>query len=171
MSTPEANAASPSLKGMPRSIFVLETVYLVLLIALLVVYKTDHAFRVAVPPLGPLPVQVVWFGATGGVLAGLGGVYFHNTNWNPAYNYWHISRPLVSGVVGGIGSLLFYVSVSLGTTKAVVPDVVTFDAVAFLLGFADESFRTLITKLTRLLFGPGDTSPQASGTGGHAPAD
>jgi hypothetical protein len=156
---------------MPRSIFVLETVYLVLLIALLVVYKTDHAFRVAVPPLGPLPVQVVWFGATGGVLAGLGGVYFHNTNWNPAYNYWHISRPLVSGVVGGIGSLLFYVSVSLGTTKAVVPDVVTFDAVAFLLGFADESFRTLITKLTRLLFGPGDTSPQASGTGGHAPAD
>jgi hypothetical protein len=74
-------------------------------------------------------------------------------------------------VVGGIGSLLFYVSVSLGTTKAVVPDVVTFDAVAFLLGFADESFRTLITKLTRLLFGPGDTSPQASGTGGHAPAD
>jgi uncharacterized membrane protein len=114
---------------------------------------------------------VVWFGATGGVLAGLGGVYFHNTNWNPAYNYWHYSRPLVSGVVGGVGSLLFYVSVSLGTTKAVVPDVVTFDAVAFVLGFADESFRALITKLTKLLFGPGDTSPQASGTGGHAPVD
>ena len=171
MSTSETSGTGTPMQKMPPIIFIFEMVYLVLLIAILVVYKTDHAFRVAVPPLGPLPVQVVWFGATGGVLAGLGGVYFHNANWNPTYNYWHISRPLVSGVVGGVGCLLFYVSVRLGTTKAVVPDIVTFDAVAFLLGFADESFRTLITKLTRLLFGPGDTSPQASGTGGHAPVD
>lgn len=67
---------------MPPLIFVLEMTYLVLLIALLVVYKTDHAFRAALPPFGPLPVQIAWFGATGGVLAGLGGVYFHNSNWN-----------------------------------------------------------------------------------------
>jgi hypothetical protein len=80
---------------MPPLIFILEMTYLVLLIALLVVYKTDHAFRAALPPFGPLPVQIAWFGATGGVLAGLGGVYFHNSNWNGAYDYWHYSRPLV----------------------------------------------------------------------------
>ena len=47
------------------------------------------------------------------------------------------------------------------------PRAVTFDAVAFLLGFADEAFREQITKLTRLLFGPGDTSHGAAGSGGH----
>lgn len=152
---------------MPPLIFILEMTYLVLLIALLVVYKTDHAFRTALPPFGPLPVQIVWFGATGGVIAGLGGVFFHNADWNRAYDYWHYSRPFVGGVVGGIGCLLFYVSILIGNTKSVTPNVVTFDAVAFILGFADEAFRGLITKLTQLLFGPGSTKPGAAGSGNH----
>ena len=152
---------------MPPLIFILEMTYLVLLIVLLVVYKTDHAFRAALPPFGPLPVQIAWFGAMGGVLAGLGGVFFHNSDWKAEYNYWHYSRPLVGGVVGGIGCLLFYVSILVGSTKGVTPNVVTFDAVAFILGFADEAFRGLITKLTQLLFGPGSTKPGAAGNGHH----
>lgn len=157
---------SPPIK-MPPRIFIIEMTYLLLLIALLVVYKTDHAFRAALPPFGPLPVQIVWFGATGGVLAGLGGVFFHNADWNRAYDYWHYSRPFVGGVVGGIGCLLFYVSILIGNTKGATPNVVTFDAVAFILGFADEAFRGLITKLTQLLFGPGSTKPGAAGNGNH----
>lgn len=35
------------------------------------------------------------------------------------------------------------------------------------LGFADEAFRGLITKLTQLLFGPGSTKPGAAGRGHH----
>jgi hypothetical protein len=81
-------------------------------------------------------------------------VYFHNADWNHAYDYWHYSRPFVGGVVGGIGCLLFYVSIMVGSTKGVTPNVVTFDAVAFVLGFADKAFSSLITKLTQLLFGP-----------------
>ena len=149
---------------MPLRIFVLELFYLILLMALFVVYETDHAFRAAVPSLGPLPASVVWFGATGGVLAGLGGVYFHNANWDHAYDYWHYSRPFVGAVVGGIGALLYYVLITVGTTKGVAPRLVTFDVAAFLLAFADEAFRQLITKLTRLLFGAGDTAP-TGGTG------
>jgi len=38
----------------------------------------------------------------------------------------------------------------------------TFDAVAFVLGFADKAFRSLIAKLTQLLFAPGDTGSQAA---------
>lgn len=152
---------------MPRRIFIAEMTYLVLLIVLLVVYKTDDPFRDELPALGEIPVEVVWFGAAGGVLSGLGGVFFHNANWNPAYNYWHYSRPLVGGIVGGIGCLLFYVSILVGTKSSVTPRVVTFDAVAFLLGFADEAFREQITKLTKLLFGPGDSGHGAGGSGGH----
>ncbi len=153
----------PTPEPMPMRIFVVEIVYLLLLIALLVVYKTDHAFRDDLPAFGKIPIEVVWFGATGGVLAGLGGVFFHNADWNPAYNYWHYSRPFVGGVVGGIGCLLFYVSILIGTKSGVTPRVVTFDAVAFLLGFADEAFREQITKLTKLLFGPGETRPGPEG--------
>jgi hypothetical protein len=160
MNTQEQESQPPI--KMPVHIFIVEMAYLVLLIALLVVYKTDAAFRDALPPFGPLPVQIVWFGATGGVLAGIGGVYFHNETWSHAYDYWHYSRPLVGGVVGGIGCLLFYVSITLGSTKGVTPNVQTFDAVAFVLGFADKAFRSLIATLTQLLFAPGDTSSKAA---------
>jgi|HubBroStandDraft_6_1064221.scaffolds.fasta_scaffold762343_1 hypothetical protein len=164
---PDINATPES---MPRKIFFLELTYLVLLIAVFVIYRTDHAFRAAVPPIGPVPAAVVWFGAIGGVLAGFGGIYFHNSNWNHDYDYWHYSRPFVGAVVGGIGALLYYVSIRVGTTKAITTDAITFYVVAFLLGFADEAFRGLITKLTKLLFGAGDTaSPGATGTGGQPP--
>ena len=160
--------AGPAPQRMPLRIFVFEGTYLLLLMTVFVVYETDHAFRAAVPTLGPVPLAVVWFGATGGVLAGLGGVYFHNANWNHAYDYWHYSRPFVGAVVGGIGALLYYVSITVGSTKSIVPNAITFDVVAFLLGFADEAFRGLITKLTKLLFGAGDTTtPGAGGNGGH----
>jgi hypothetical protein len=152
---------------MPRRIFWIEAAYLVLLVGFLIVYKTDDALRDGLSSFGAIPVQVVWFGATGGVLAGLGGVFFHNADWNDAYDYWHYSRPLVGGVVGGIGCLLFYVTILVGTKSGVTPRVETFDAVAFLLGFADEAFREQITRLTKLLFGPGETRHGAAGDGGH----
>ncbi len=165
MSTP---TPVPSPARMPLRIFVFEMTYLVLLIALLIVYKTDHPFRAALPSLGPLPIQIAWFGATGGVIAGLGGVYLHNQNWNQGYDYWHYSRPLVAGITGSIGCLLFYVSLLLGGTSAVTPRVVTFDAVAFIFGFADKAFQEQVTKLTKLIIGPGSQEDGAAGSGGHS---
>ena len=170
MNDPAPATTAPAPIRMPVRIFVLEFAYLLLLMAVFVIYRTDHAFRAAVPTLGPVPGDVVWFGAVGGVLAGLGGIYFHNANWNHAYDYWHYSRPFVGAVVGGIGALLYYASIRIGTTRTIAPEAITFYAVAFLLAFADEAFRGLITKLTKTLFGAGDTaSPGATGTGGHAP--
>jgi len=148
---------------MPIRIFLFEITYLVLLIVLFFLYVMLDAVRDAFPSLGPIPIQVAWFGSVGGVLSGLGGVYFYNRRWDPSYDYWHYSRPLVGAVVGGIGSLLFYVSISVGTKNAVVPNALTFDAVAFVLGFADDAFRDLIKKVTTLLFGAGTTPPQSQG--------
>ncbi len=149
---------------MPSRIFLVAMTYLVLLIALFVFYSSSHWLRHALPTLGPIPIQVAWFGATGAVLSGLGGVYYHNQHWDPAYDYWHYSRPFVGAVVGGIGSLLFYVSVSVGTKNSVVPNILTFDAVAFVLGFADDAFRDLIKKVTTLLFGAGTAPPPPQNT-------
>jgi hypothetical protein len=167
MVTPtSAQGQSRKLGPMPSGIFIAEITYMVLLIALFFAYVGSDGLRDALPALGPIPIQVAWFGATGGVLAGLGGVYLHNQEWDPAYDFWHYSRPLVGAVVGGVGSLLFYVSISVGTKNAVVPNVLTFEAVAFILGFADDAFRDLIKKVTTLLFGPGSqpAQPQSGAT-------
>jgi uncharacterized membrane protein len=150
---------------MPGRIFGVEIAYLFLLSTLFVVYETADAFRDALPTVGNIPIQVVWFGATGAVLAGLGGVFMHNNKWDGSYNYWHYSRPLVGGVVGGIGALLYYVSIVLGNTNAVAPRAVTFEAVAFLFGFGDKAFREQIAKLTKLLLGPGNQGKGGEGKG------
>lgn len=165
-----ATQGSPPAAGgfMPKRIFLFEITYLILLIALFIAYEGNDGFRDALPTsFGPIPIGVVWFGATGAVLAGLGGVYFHNRSWDPAYDFWHYSRPFVGAVVGGVGALLYYVSISVGTKNAVTPNALTFDAVAFVLGFADDAFRELIKKVTTLLFGAGNeaTPPVGSQTG------
>ncbi len=141
---------------MPARIFVIEMTYLVLLIALLLLYKNDHVLRRELGSFGVLPVQIAWFGAVGGVFAELRGSYYHNENWKHSYDYWHRSRPLVGGILGAIGCLLFYVTLTVGSTKAVAPNTATFDAAAFVLASADKTFEALITKVTQLLFGPGD---------------
>jgi uncharacterized membrane protein len=143
---------------MPGRVFVIEIAYLLLLALVFAIYETDDPFRDALPTVGNIPIQVAWFGATGAVLAGLGGVFLHNEKWDDSYNYWHYSRPFVGGVVGGIGALLYYVSIVLGATNAVTPRAVTFEAVAFLFGFGDRAFREQIDKLTKMLLGPGTRS-------------
>ena len=61
---------------MPIRIFLFEITYLVLLIVLFFLYMMVDTVREALPSLGSVPIQVAWFGSVGGVLSGLGGVYF-----------------------------------------------------------------------------------------------
>ena len=114
--TPE----SPSKADMPTKIFGWAISYLVVLIAILAVYVCWPWLRHAVPStLGPLPVGIVWFGATGAVIASLRGIFFYNKNWNSSYDYWHYSRPVFGMVTGSIGALLYWVSLRLGNSGPV----------------------------------------------------
>ena len=75
---------------MPFHIFMFALVFLIALIALFVTYVCWSSFRTHAPAsLGQLPVGVVWFGATGAVIASLFGIFVHNKAWDPSYNYWH----------------------------------------------------------------------------------
>jgi uncharacterized membrane protein YfcA len=59
---------------MPRHIFVVAVGYLIFLLALFLLYELSDGFRDALPTsLGSLPVGVPFFGALGGLLAGLAG--------------------------------------------------------------------------------------------------
>lgn len=110
--------------------------------------------------LGPLPVGVVWFGATGAVVASMRGIFYHNDKWDSSYNYWHISRPFLGAVTGSVGALLYLVSLHLGSSSPITVNRATFYAVAFVLGFADIAFVELLRNVTDVIIKPGQkTSP------------
>lgn len=87
-----------------------------------------------------LAIGVVWFGALGGVMVGMSGIFFHNRRWDPGYNYWHIARPFVGAAAGAVGTLLFYAVILVGNSATPTPKAITFEAAAFIFGFADDAF-------------------------------
>jgi hypothetical protein len=154
-----AGATNQGTGTMPARIFWLELFYLVVLAIIFFVYKTSSGFAADFPAkLGPLPIATIWFGALGGVIIGLQGVFVHNRDWDDSYTYWHYARPLVGAVSGGVGCLILYVLITIGSSKSAGTDATTFEAVAFALGMADDAFRRLIHKLVTTVIAPGTSS-------------
>jgi hypothetical protein len=163
------DAPPPIQRRAPLSLFCLELGYLVALLLLFVLYVEVDGFRDTLPnSLGPLPAATPWFGAVGAVLVGITGHFFHYNDWDPSYNRWHISRPLLGGIEGPIACLLLLVTVRAASKQAPAADAAFYDAAAFLVGFAEQSFRDLITKATKVILAPGDTGTPKSGSGGAA---
>ncbi len=121
--------------------------------------------------LGHLPLGIILFGAIGGSLASLTGIFrHHRLDWKDSYNLWHKLRPWTGLVMGTIGAFLLLVTTELataGTTAAgskpssptkFNPDV--YFAAAFLAGFAECPFRALVKRLTDAVFGPGQSPPK-----------
>ena len=169
------HSPSPSpgtLAEMPLHIFVLAVAYLVSLITLFVIYVSWHAFRSHVPAsFGQLPVGIVWFAATGAVIASLYGIFVYNKSWDPSYNYWHYCRPIFGAVTGSIGALIYLVLLNLGSKSAVKIDSPTFYVVAFVFGFADKSFMQMLQNVTSVIIKPGNkaspVNPKGSSNGGN----
>jgi hypothetical protein len=157
--------------GMPRRIFWLALAYLALLLALFAIYITWPGFRSRLPvSLGQIPIGVVWFGATGAVMASLYGIFVHNRDWNTSYNYWHYCRPFFGAVTGSVGALVYLVLLHLGSASSVKVDPLTFYVVAFVLGFADKSFMQLLQNVTTVIVKPGNQSVKAPQTTCPPPA-
>lgn len=151
--------------GMPRGIFWLALAYLAVLLALFAMYITWPGFRSRLPmSLAQIPFGVVWFGATGAVMASLYGIFVHNRDWNTGYNYWHYCRPFFGAVTGSIGALMYLVLLHLGSAHTGGVDPLTFYVVAFVLGFADKSFMQLLQNVTTVIVKPGNQSVQGSQT-------
>ena len=168
---PPRGAGGHETPHVPPGLFWLQLIYLAVLIGLFIMFETWTDFRDALPAdLGPLPVEVPWFGALGGSLISLTGIFQHSCNWNDCYKYWHYSRPFVGGVIGSLGALVFFVLSDTATSGAATAvNATAFDVVAFLVGYREESFRELIKRATDLVLRPADTPPtQASGGGGPA---
>jgi hypothetical protein len=136
-------------------LFWLQLFYLILLIVVYVAYQHRGDLRGWVPSFGELPVGVPWFGAVGAVLIGLTGIFIHSRQWDPRYNYWHVARPLVGAVVGSVACLILIVLVDAANTRQTSTNPVFYYVAAFLVGYREATFRTLITRATRAVF-PGE---------------
>ncbi len=147
----------------------MEIVYLLALAALFCAYELSSGFRSALPSsLGSLPVGVPWFGAVGGTLISLTGVFKHADNWDPSLELWHWGRPLVGAFVGSIGALMFLVIVDSAAAQPKHMNAAVFDVVAFLVGYREDTFRSLIKRATDLLLSPGE--PKADTPAAAPPA-
>lgn len=111
---------------------------------------------------GLVPLAVPWFGALGGITISLYGVFEHNAHWQTRWNYWHAARPVVGAILASVGYLLFVAVIqSTGTTvtpgSGKPPTVITYDVLAFILGYREETFRTLIKRFVDLFLTPPPT--------------
>lgn len=137
--------------------FALESAYLVVLAIIFIVYQVSAGVRGALPThLGDLPVGVPWFGAVGGTLISLTGVFKHSRDWDEHFALWHYARPLVGAFLGSLGALMFLVIVNAAAIHGTTPNGVVYEVVAFLVGYREATFRSLIQRATDVLLSPGD---------------
>ena len=117
-----------------------------------------------------LPSVVPWAGAVGGVCISLVGVAGHamKPDWQPSrYGYWHLTRPLLGAIFGSTAVLIVTlitqnVKGADVSTKGFTPSGAAILAViAFVVGFREETFRTLVMRVVDLVIGPSSTDTTA----------
>lgn len=95
-----------------------------------------------------------WFGALGGILISLKGIYDHaGEEWNDSYDLWHFGRP-ISGAVAGFMTVVLLSAVA--PTKA-QPESEKQEppwalyAAAFILGTQERRFFNLLSEVAKLV--------------------
>jgi hypothetical protein len=165
-----AAAPDPVREDMPLWVFLVALVWLVALVALFFIWILTPGFRDELPKLyghNPgIPVEVPWFGAIGGLVASLGGiVHYSRGRWLKRFNYWHVVKPAIGAITGAVSCLLLVVILRAASGNGkITTDATTFDASAFVFGYAESSFRQLIKTVTDVFLKPGST-PGAGGGG------
>ena len=108
---------------------------------------------------------MVWL--IGAVIISLQAVFERREDWDPAYNYWHLARPLVGAVLGVMSFLILSVIVTLAGSNAPSPDSAPaianmniYHVLAFIVGYREETFRDLLKRVTDLILRPGGAQDQ-----------
>jgi IPT/TIG domain len=143
--------------GTRGAVFTVQLFYLGGLGALAALYFTD----VITPRhfIGSVPIGAPWFGALGAVLISLSGVFEHIATWLPSYRFWHWSRPLIGAAVGIVAILIFQAGIlavgeNVKPTGTNTSKNVLYYLIAFLVGYREEAFRTLIKRLGDVVLPP-----------------
>jgi hypothetical protein len=173
-------------------VFWLAVTYMAMLAALALSYKLIPTFSGHFPdPWGPLPLSIPWFGALGAVALSLSGVIYHTVerDWDSNYLLWHVARPILGAVFATIAYFILAggVLASGGNPNAATSPAAASGAgtsgtsgavqnlfyivLAFVIGYREETFRTLIQRVGDVILGPSDKGSTAGGAqSGATPA-
>jgi hypothetical protein len=145
-------------------VFTVELLFLLALWVMAILYfaHTIHPRHT----IGNMPTAVPWFGAVGGVLISLVGVFEHSLDWNPHYALWHWGRPFVGATLAVISVLILQTGIlSVGADPhSAGASVALYYIVGFVVGYREETFRELIKRLVDVLLSPGQTAPDPAPT-------
>ena len=174
-----------------RFVVFVEVLYLLILFAAALIYLTDlrDVLHLSLPAsLGSLPVGVPWFGALGAVMISLTGAFDHRADWDPRWNLWHFTRPLIGMTLAIISCLIFEAGIlavgpnasshivnasSPASPSPAAPSYLLYYLIAFVVGYRESVFRELIKRVADVILTPnGGTTPPIirafSPTGGPA---
>ncbi len=146
----------------------IEVLYLLILFALALIYLTDlhNRLNVLLPAsFGSLPVGVPWFGALGAVIISLSGAFDHRTDWDPSWNLWHFTRPLIGVSLAIVSWLILQAGIlAVGSTAPgaqgpAVPTNLLYYLIAFVVGYREAVFRDLIKRVADVILTPAASQP------------
>ena len=150
------------------AVFFLQLVYLAGLGALAGLYL--NGVWIHRQTLGTVPIAVPWWGALGGVMLSFTGVFEHRHHWMKSYAYWHWARPLIGIVLSSFAVLVFQGGV-LAVGKDLKPAAGVTNAqnlfyyvLAFIVGYREETARTLIKRVADVIIGPGGAAAASATT-------
>ncbi len=96
-----------------------------------------------------LAIESMWFGALGGVIISLKGIYDHSQGpdgWDQSFNLWHIGRP-ISGAIAGLMTVVLLKAIN-GEGQLTTPVVY---AAAFIFGTQERRFFNFLYEVARLI--------------------
>lgn len=146
-----------------HTVFLVQIMWLVMLGVLAGLYFYTNVFDDR--PLGPIPLGVIWFGALGAVLISLNGIIDHAHDWDPSFDLWHLSRPVMGAALAVVGVLIVQagvLAVGREPNNGNIPQNLLYYLVAFLIGYREETFRELLKRLVDLIFAPATSKPAPS---------
>jgi H+/Cl- antiporter ClcA len=154
---------------MPRRVLAVALAWTIVLVALFILFEEVRAIRTFFPTkLGPLPFTSIWFGAAGGLLISLQGIFNYNRRWRRSYDYWHYLRPVIGGMMGTLGCLVFIVLNQAASTQHPPANGVFYAVLAFVLGYREQSFRALVMRLVDTIILPPDKTSGSKATSSAA---
>jgi H+/Cl- antiporter ClcA len=124
------------------------------------------------PKIGSLPFSSIWFGAVGGLLVSLEGIFKHNHSWLRSYDYWHYLRPLLGAIMGTLGCLIFVVLTSAAaSSQPPTPDPAFYAVIALSLGYREKHFRELLMRLVDTIIVPNQTEKSGATAEANRPPE
>lgn len=130
-------------------------VYLAVLVALPII-RNEYGSSLphyVLYPLQSMPLSVLWFGALGGVMVSLYGI-FVNRAWQNQFNLWHAFSGLLGAIYGLISYLIIVVLInSITINNHFDRNALAYDLIAFIFGFSQHALGDTLRRLTGLVFG------------------